>query len=68
MKLLFFTATGNSLYIAKSFGGEMLSIPSILKCPKKQQLSVFGHSHFIHTAETQRINLLARFLSNRGQN
>ncbi len=31
MKLLFFTATGNSLYIAKSFGGEMLSIPSMIK-------------------------------------
>lgn len=31
MKLLYFTATGNSLYIAKSFGGELISIPSMVK-------------------------------------
>jgi ferredoxin len=31
MKLLYFTATGNSLYIAKSIGGELYSIPKMDK-------------------------------------
>ena len=31
MKVLYFTATGNSLYIAKAFGGELLSIPQMIK-------------------------------------
>lgn len=31
MKILYFTATGNSLYIAKSLGGELLSIPQMEK-------------------------------------
>lgn len=31
MKLLYFTATGNSLYIAKSIGGEQYSIPQMIK-------------------------------------
>ena len=31
MKTLYFTATGNSLYIAKSIGGELLSIPKMIK-------------------------------------
>lgn len=31
MKILYFTATGNSLYIAKSIGGELLSIPQMVK-------------------------------------
>lgn len=31
MKILFFTATGNSLHIAKSMGGELLSIPQMVK-------------------------------------
>ncbi len=31
MKILYFTATGNSLYIAKSLGGELLSIPQLDK-------------------------------------
>lgn len=31
MKILYFTATGNSLYIAKSLGGELLSIPQMVK-------------------------------------
>ena len=35
MKILYFTATGNSLYIAKSIaastGGELLSIPQMIK-------------------------------------
>ncbi len=31
MKLLYFTATGNCLYVAKRFGGESLSIPQLLK-------------------------------------
>lgn len=31
MKILYFTATGNSLYIAKAFGGELLSIPQMIK-------------------------------------
>jgi ferredoxin len=37
MKVLYFTATGNSLYVAKSFGGETYSIPRLLK---------EGHFHF----------------------
>ncbi len=31
MKTLYFTATGNSLHIAKSIGGELLSIPKMVK-------------------------------------
>lgn len=31
MKILYFTATGNSLYIAKSIGGELISIPKMDK-------------------------------------
>ncbi|MCH4890995.1 4Fe-4S dicluster domain-containing protein [Acidaminobacter sp. JC074] len=31
MKILYFTATGNSLYIAKALGGELLSIPQMDK-------------------------------------
>lgn len=31
MKILYFTTTGNSLAIAKHFGGETLSIPQLLK-------------------------------------
>lgn len=31
MKLLYFTATGNCLSVAKSFGGELLSIPQLIK-------------------------------------
>jgi ferredoxin len=31
MKIFYFTATGNSLYAAKSFGGELYSIPKVLK-------------------------------------
>lgn len=31
MKILYFTASGNSLHIAKSFGGEALSIPQMVK-------------------------------------
>ncbi len=31
MKILYFTATGNSLFIAKAFGGDLLSIPQLVK-------------------------------------
>lgn len=31
MKICYFTATGNSLYVAKRLGGELLSIPQALK-------------------------------------
>ncbi len=31
MKVLYFTATGNSLYVAKSFGAEVISIPTMIK-------------------------------------
>ncbi len=31
MKVLYFTATGNSLYIAKSIGGELHSIPQLMR-------------------------------------
>ncbi|OOM77876.1 EFR1 family ferrodoxin [Clostridium sp. BL-8] len=31
MKILYFTATGNNLYIAKRLGGELYSIPKLIK-------------------------------------
>ncbi len=31
MKTFYFTATGNSLHVAKKIGGELLSIPRMLK-------------------------------------
>src|SRR3712207_5526399 len=31
MKTLYFTGTGNSLYLAKEIGGEILSIPQMVK-------------------------------------
>ena len=31
MKILYFTATGNCLYVAKQLGGELLSIPQLMK-------------------------------------
>lgn len=31
MKILYFTATGNSLYVAKQFGGDLYSIPQMIK-------------------------------------
>lgn len=31
MKILYFTATGNCLYVAKGFGGENYSIPKLMK-------------------------------------
>ncbi|HEY5560934.1 MAG TPA: EFR1 family ferrodoxin [Clostridiaceae bacterium] len=31
MKILYFTSTGNSLYVAKEIGGELLSIPQLEK-------------------------------------
>lgn len=31
MKVLYFTSTGNNLYIAESLGGELLSIPQLIK-------------------------------------
>ena len=31
MKILYFTATGNSLYLAKMIGGELLSIPQPIR-------------------------------------
>ena len=31
MKVFYFTATGNSLDVAKRFGGELYSIPKVLK-------------------------------------
>ncbi len=31
MKILYFTSTGNNLYIAKQIGGELLSIPQLVK-------------------------------------
>ncbi len=31
MTILYFTATGNSLYVAKSLGGQLLSIPQMIK-------------------------------------
>ena len=34
MKIFYFTATGNSLYVAKRMGGELYSIPQMLKAGK----------------------------------
>ena len=31
MKLLYYTSTGNNLYISKELGGELLSIPQLMK-------------------------------------
>ena len=31
MKILYFTATGNSPYVAKKLGGQLLSIPQLVK-------------------------------------
>lgn len=31
MKTFYFTGTGNSLYIAKKVGGDLFSIPQVLK-------------------------------------
>lgn len=31
MKTLYYTSTGNNLYIAKQIGGELLSIPQLMK-------------------------------------
>ena len=30
MKICYFTATGNCLYVAKQIGGELLSIPQLI--------------------------------------
>lgn len=34
MKIFYFTGTGNSLYVAKRFGGKLYSIPQVLKGEK----------------------------------
>lgn len=34
MKVLYFTATGNNLYVAKKIGGESYSIPKLIKAEK----------------------------------
>ena len=31
MKIFYFTGTGNSLYVAQQLGGELLSIPQVMK-------------------------------------
>lgn len=31
MKILYYTSTGNNLYISKQLGGELLSIPQLMK-------------------------------------
>jgi Pyruvate/2-oxoacid:ferredoxin oxidoreductase delta subunit len=36
MKIFYFTATGNSLYVAKKIGGELYSIPQMLKAGTNQ--------------------------------
>ncbi|HWR42121.1 EFR1 family ferrodoxin [Sporomusa sp.] len=36
MKIFYFTATGNSLYVAKRIGGELYSIPQMLKKGKSK--------------------------------
>ena len=39
MKILYFTSTGNSLYVAKRIGGELLSIPQL---EKDREYNVFA--------------------------
>lgn len=34
MKICYFTATGNCLYVAKRIGGELLSIPQLMRQEK----------------------------------
>ncbi|WP_234123639.1 EFR1 family ferrodoxin [Clostridium hydrogenum] len=34
MKIFYFTTTGNCLEVAKKIGGELISIPAVLKCDK----------------------------------
>lgn len=36
MKIFYFTATGNSLYVAKRIGGELYSIPQMLKAGENE--------------------------------
>lgn len=36
MKTFYFTATGNSLYIAKRIGGELYSLPQMMKEGKNE--------------------------------
>lgn len=31
MKILYYTSTGNNLYIAKQLGGDLYSIPQLMK-------------------------------------
>lgn len=36
MKVFYFTATGNSLYVAKRLGGELIAIPQAMKNTEKE--------------------------------
>lgn len=39
MKIFYFTGTGNSLYVAQQLGGELLSIPQVMKDDRIEILS-----------------------------
>jgi len=41
MKILYFTGTGNNLYVSKKIGGELLSIPRLLK---EKQFDIKGEA------------------------
>ena len=56
MKILYFTATGNSLFIAKKFDAELLSIPQLIK--EKNYLiedDVIGIIYPVHSYTVPRI-------------
>ena len=56
MKILYYTATGNSLYVAKKFDAELLSIPKLIK-DKKYLIEddVVGIVYPVHSYSVPRI-------------
>lgn len=53
MKIFYYTSTGNSLYVAKQLGGELYSIPNVLREGKKSfkadKIGFVIPSHFLGT-------------------
>lgn len=51
MKIFYFTATGNSLYVAKRLGGELYSIPQVLKegnlCFKDEKIGIVFPCYYL---------------------
>lgn len=61
MKIFYFTATGNSLQVAKELGGELFSIPSVLKSNQQRfKDSVIGFVFPVYFSNVPKIVL--RFL------